>query len=440
MKEQPSLRYAWYVLGILLLAYISSFIDRQILALLVKPIKASFGISDTQMGLLMGLSFALFYTVLGIPIGVMADRMSRKKIIGWGIAIWSLMTALCGVAGSFSMLFLARVGVGIGEAALSPAAYSMISDYFPKKKLGTALGIYNMGVFLGSGLSILIGAAIRSMVGQENIHLPFVGEIFSWQVVFFYIGLPGFLIVLLLQTIKEPKRKELDSGKESANKASFSEIIAYFKANKSTFLSLNFGMAFMSFASFAGTYWIPTFLNRVHGWTDTKAGVTFGVLVSVFSTLGVVLGGRYADHLLKKGIATARMRTSFMGMSVAVISTAGLLFANPDITLVFIALFCFASSFSYGSATAAIQEIVPNNMRAIFSAFFLFVVNLIGLGLGPLSVGFFNDTVFADPQKINYSIFIAQFGGCIISSLLLYIGLSPFAKSTSYLKKHLADA
>ncbi|RYU94492.1 spinster family MFS transporter [Emticicia agri] len=437
MKEQSSLRYAWYVLGILLLAYISSFIDRQILALLVKPIKESFGISDTQMGLLMGLSFALFYTFLGIPIGIMADRMSRKKIIGWGIAIWSLMTALCGLADSYSMLFLARVGVGIGEAALSPAAYSMISDYFPKRKLATAMSIYNLGVYLGSGLSILIGAAISSIIGKENIQLPFFGEIFSWQVIFFYIGLPGLLIVLLLQTVKEPKRKELDSGKESAAKASISEIITYFKGNKKTFLSLNFGIAFMSLASYAGMYWVPTFLERIHGWESQKAGLTFGVIVSVFATLGVLTGGRYADYLSKKGVVNAKMQAAFIGMFISILCTFGPLLANPNISLIFIALFCFFAAFPYGSATAAIQEVTPNNMRAIFSAFFLFVVNIIGLGLGPLTVGVLNDVVFHDSLKIHQSIFITQFTGCIISATLLFVGLKPFSRSVGYLKRHL---
>ncbi len=211
METKPSLRYAWYVVGVLLLAYISSFIDRQIISLLVKPIKISFGITDTQMGILMGLSFAVLYTLVGIPIGLMADRMNRKRIIGWGIMIWSLMTVFCGLAGSYSLFFLARVGVGIGEAALSPAAYSIISDYFPKKKLATALSVYNMGVYLGSGLSILIGAALKTMIGKENIVLPFFGEIFSWQVIFFYIGLPGILLFKLSKNLSElnliPRRK-----------------------------------------------------------------------------------------------------------------------------------------------------------------------------------------------------------------------------------------
>lgn len=438
METKPSLRYAWYVVGVLLLAYISSFIDRQILSLLVKPIKASFDITDTQMGILMGLSFAVLYTLVGIPIGLMADRMNRKKIIGWGIMIWSIMTVFCGMAGSYSLFFLARVGVGIGEAALSPAAYSIISDYFPKKKLATALSVYNMGIYLGSGLSILIGAALKSMIGKENIVLPFVGEIFSWQMIFFYIGLPGILIVLLVQTIKEPKRIEFDTLKEITEISNFREIITYFKANPKTFLYLNFSMAFMSFATYAGVYWVPTMLGRVHGWADTKAGVTFGLLITIFSTLGVISGGKYADYLTKKGVVQAKMLSGLRGMLAALCCTFGLIIPDINIGIYFIAGYCFFSSFPFGSATAAIQEIVPNKMRAIFSAFFLFVVNIIGLGFGPLTVGFLNDSVFNDPNKIHYSIFITQFLGCILSALCLYLGLKPFVRSVDYLKKYLS--
>ncbi len=437
METKPSLRYAWYVVGVLLLAYISSFIDRQIISLLVKPIKASFGISDTQMGILMGLSFAVLYTLVGIPIGLMADRMNRKRIIGWGILIWSMMTVFCGLAGSYSLFFLARVGVGIGEAALSPAAYSIISDYFPKKKLATALSVYNMGIYLGSGLSILIGAALKTMIGKENVVVPFFGEIFSWQMIFFYIGFPGILLVLLLQTIKEPKRIEFDTVKEITETSSFKEILTYFKGNRSTFLFLNFSMAFMSFATYAGIYWIPTMLGRVHHWADTKAGVTFGLMITVFSTLGVIAGGRYADYLTKKGIVQAKMMAGFRGMAVAMLCTIGIIIPDINIGLVFVAGYCFFSSFPYGSATAAIQEIVPNKMRAIFSAFFLFVVNIVGLGFGPLTVGFLNDKVFGDPNMVHYSLFITQLFGSVLSVSCLYLGQKPFVNSVEYLRKYL---
>lgn len=438
METKPSLRYAWYVVGVLLLAYISSFIDRQILSLLVKPIIASFGITDTQMGILMGLSFAVLYTLVGIPIGLMADRMNRKRIISWGILVWSIMTVFCGIAGSYSLFFLARVGVGIGEAALSPAAYSIISDYFPKKKLATALSVYNMGIYLGSGLSILIGATLRTMIGKENVVLPLIGKVFSWQMIFFYIGLPGILLVFLVQTIKEPKRVEFESVKKTAEISSFKEIMAYFKDNSRTFMYLNFSMAFMSLATYAGVYWIPTMLNRVHGWADTKAGVTFGLLITVFSTLGVITGGRYADYLTKKGIVQAKMLSGFRGMIAAICCTVGLIISDINVGIYFIAGYCFFSSFPFGSATAAIQEIAPNKMRAIFSAFFLFVVNIIGLGFGPLIVGFLNDSIFKDPNQIHYSIFIAQVIGCSLSALCLYLGLKPFIKSVDYLKKYLA--
>jgi MFS family permease len=240
--------------------------------------------------------------------------------------------------------------------------------------------------------------------------------------------------------VKEPKRKELDSNKESASKATVKEIMAYFKANKKTFLSLNFGIAFMSLASYAGMYWVPAFLSRVHGWEDQRAGLTFGIIVSIFATLGVLTGGRYADYLSKKGVLNGKMKAACIGMSVAVLCTIGVLLPDPNIALVFVALFCFFAAFPYGSATAAIQEIAPNNMRAIFSAFFLFVVNIIGLGLGPLSVGVLNDLVFHDPLKIHQSIFITQFTGSLISAALLYIGLKPFTKSVAYLKLHLTQA
>ena len=191
-QQQPSLKYAWYVVFILMLANISSFIDRQILALLVAPIKRDLHLSDTEISLLMGLSFALFYTVFGILIGHFADKYNRRNIIIAGVAVWSVMTALCGGIQNYTQFFLARVGVGVGEATLAPSAYSMITDYFPKNKLSTALSTYSMGVFLGMGLAILIGASlIGGLPTSGTVHIPIFGDIFHWQKLFIYIGLPN---------------------------------------------------------------------------------------------------------------------------------------------------------------------------------------------------------------------------------------------------------
>ncbi|MBB3838388.1 MFS family permease [Runella defluvii] len=432
MNSTPNLRYAWYVVAVLMLAYISSFIDRQVLTLLVKPLKRDFNVTDTQVGLLIGFSFAIFYTFLGIPIGRMADRKNRKRIIVWGITIWSIMTALCGVTGSYNQLFIARVGVGIGEAALSPAAYSLITDLFPRQKLGTALGIYNIGVYLGSGLSILLVALILKLVSVEGTwSIPFFGDIYPWQSVFFIVGIPGLLIVALIAfTIKEPER-------QNASKAAVStqEVKRYFAANRQAILCLFFGIAFMAFGSYATTSWTPTLLVRHYGLTEAQAGLLLGSIVTVFSTGGVIVGGRYSDRLTQQGKADAKMRVGFIGMSIGLfLALIVLVFftltpAPIQGFVVLLALCCFATSMPYGAATAAVQEMIPAPMRATFSALFLFVVNLLGLGGGPLMVGLLNDKLFHDPNQVHLSFAITLVMATGFSCFLLYTGLKPFVQS-----------
>ena len=190
--SQPSLKYAWYVVIILMVCYTLSFIDRQILSLLVKPIQQDLGINDTEMGLLQGAAFGIFYTLLGLPMGWLADRISRRNLIAVGIFFWSLMTALCAVARSFGSLFFARMGVGVGEATLAPSAFSMISDYFPRERLGTALSVYSAGIFIGAGLALIVGGTVVSAVSNiPAITMPVLGTIASWRLTFLIVGLPG---------------------------------------------------------------------------------------------------------------------------------------------------------------------------------------------------------------------------------------------------------
>ncbi len=439
----PNLRYPWYVVSVLMLAYISSFIDRQVLALLVEPIKRDFGISDTQVGLLIGFSFAIFYTFLGLPIGWLADRRNRKMIIVVGITVWSLMTALCGLANTYWVLFFLRMGVGVGEAALSPSAYSIITDYFPKNRLGSALGAYNMGVYLGSGLSIFLVALIIKLVSVGGMwDLPLVGLVRPWQTVFFMVGLPGLLIVALIAaTVQEPVRK--GAGHVVANGT---QIRQYFKENRTAILSLNVGIALMATASYGATSWTTSSLVRLYGMTPSQAGVIFGGLVTVFSTLGVITGGRYADYLSHKQIVDAKMRVPFQGMTLAAMCALVMLLSlwlmgKPPIEWIYvlIALFCFTSSLPYGAATAALQEIIPANMRGTFSAFYLFVINLIGLGGGPLLVGLINDKVFGTPHTIMLSMSISLLICSILSAIVLYRGLKPFALTAQTLEKKILD-
>ena len=268
MKEKAP----WLALFILTLANISSFIDRQILSLLVKPIKRDMHLSDTEVSLLMGLSFAIFYTLFGIIIGRLADRRNRRNIIIIGITIWSGMTALCAGVGSFFQFFMARLGVGVGEATLAPSAYSMIADMFPKKKLATALSLYSMGIFLGSGIAMLIGSGIvANMPVEGKAIVPFFGEIFHWQKIFLYVGFPGLVIALLLFFVPEPSRKNALEKDGITQKLTLFEALKIVFKHKRAYLFICFATAFGALVNYGTNAWIPTFISRTYGWEVPKS-------------------------------------------------------------------------------------------------------------------------------------------------------------------------
>jgi MFS family permease len=425
MESQTSLRKSWYVVGILTLAYVSSFIDRQILSLLVEPIKRDLQVSDTQISLLMGLSFGIFYTLLGIPIARLADLQSRKHIIAWGIGLWSIMTAVCGMVGNFSQLFFARMGVGVGEAALSPAAYSMIADLFPKNKLAMANSVYNMGIFIGSGLAFLIGGLVVNLVKvHEMWHIPLVGEVFPWQMVFFFVGLPGILIVFLISRIKEPIRQGVEG-----DKASFVQTWAFILKNAKTYININLGLGFLTLVNYANAAWIPSFFVRTYGWTPSKAGAIFGVSVVVFSTLGLWFGGKLADNLTQRGYKDGRVRACVYLIG-AFFATCWIFPLMPTGEWAAISLIPvgFFSSSPLGAGTAAIAEVTPNRMRAMASALYLFIVNILGLVFGPLSVALLTDKYFHDTTMIRYSILIVMVTGTFLGLIFMYLSLKPYRK------------
>ena len=379
---QPNLRYAWYVIFVLMLANISSFLDRQILSLLVAPIKRDLHLSDTEMSLLMGFSFALFYTIFGIFIGHFADKFNRRNIIIAGISTWSLMTALCGGIHTYTQFFLARIGVGVGEATLGPSAYSIIADYFPKSKLARAMSTYSMGIFIGSGLAILIGAGLISTLPTSGtINVPIFGDIFPWQMLFIYIGLPGILIALLLLTVKEPIRR--DGQDIVTTKPTLQESFAIIRAKSKAFFLLNTATAFTAFVSYGSSAWIPTYFNRTFGWQMKEVGFKFGLIMTIFSTLGVLAGGWLADNYSKKGVIDGKIRVGLISGVVLFLSAFNFLLSDPNLVLLSLAIPIFFISFPYGASVAAVQEIMPNKARALAGSIFLFFVNIIGMGCGP---------------------------------------------------------
>ncbi|MEL7030028.1 MAG: MFS transporter, partial [Pseudomonadota bacterium] len=262
-----SLRHAWYVVFVCMVAYVFSFIDRQILALLIGPIRADLNITDTQFSLLQGFAFSLFYAIMGVPIARMSDRHSRPLIIAVGIALWSAATAASGLAKSFMQLFIARMTVGFGEAALSPATYSMIRDLFPQAQLGRALGVYSVGSFIGAGLAFLIGGQVIALVSQMDVvSLPMLGEIRPWQLVFFVVGLPGLAVALLVYlTIEDPPRKGLRRAADgSVEEVKFTAVLAFIREHWRTFFFHFAGFSFSATIFFALLSWAPAYYMRVH--------------------------------------------------------------------------------------------------------------------------------------------------------------------------------
>lgn len=431
-EPYPKLGYAWYVVGVLTLVYVFSFIDRQILSLLVRPIKRDLGISDTQMSLLMGFSFAVFYTFFGIPLGRLADSRSRRTIIAIGFAAWSLFTAGCGLAKNFSQMLLLRMGVGVGEAALSPAAYSLITDSFPKRRLATAISVYSMGIYLGSGLALILGAAVAGFAGEKEVwNLPLVGDTRPWQVIFFVVGLPGVLLALLMYTVREPKRRGVRTDKALPP---LSEVVAYLWANRKTVLCHNVGFALISFSNYGSTSWVPTFFIRTHGWSAADAGYIYGSIVTIAGTLGIVVGGRLADWMTQKGYRDSSMRVGLLVTLAWLPTSVYTLVPDGRVAAFLLIPAIFLTSAPFGVAAAAIQQVMPNPMRGQASAIYLFVVNLIGLGLGPTAVALITDKVFADENAIRYSLFIVSLAAHAMAALLLWAGLGPYRQSLDRLK------
>lgn len=428
----PAPRYAWYVIAILTLANVSAFIDRQVLGLLVGPMRRDLGISDTQMGILYGLAFALFYTLLGIPLGRLADRGSRRLIIGLGIAAWSVMTVLCGMARTYNELLVARFGVAIGEAALAAPALSLIADYFAPSRRATALSVYSLGIYLGAGLANLVGGAVLARLDETTTLVwPIVGEIRPWQSVFVIVGLPGLLVAVLMATVREPRRRETGQPTDAAS-FRIADVLRHLAANRRTFVCHNLGYAVFALVNFATAAWLPTNLIRTYGWTASKAGLTLGALTATVGVLGVVVGGRVADGMLARGQTDAKLRVGVIA-AIGNLACGAAYTLAPTATLSVAALvpYNFFASFAFGAAVAAIQEITPNRMRAQVGALFVSTMTLIGLGLGPSIVGVLTDRVFGNDADVRYSLLAVTVAGLALAAGLLGAGLAPYRRSVA---------
>ena len=419
-------RYAWYVVGVLTLANISGWIDRQILNLLAPAIRRDLGLSMTEMGFLIGLPFAIFFTVMGIPIARMADSGNRRNIIAAGIALWSVMTALCGVAGSYSRLLLARIGVGVGEAALQAPGTSLITDYFPREKLGTAMGVYSMAIYIGAGFAYLVGGWVIGLVSTEQTWTwPLIGSIRPWQSVFLAVGLPGLLIALLMLTVREPQRQQKDR-----TAVPLSTLFRYVKENLRTFLCLTLGYALSATVNLAIAAWLATFLTETHGWSASRAGIVMGLLTMTVGTIGVVTGGRVADAFVRSGRADGALRVGVIGAIGMLVSATAYPFApTATAAVVWLVFVNFFAAFPWGAASAAVAQIVPPSMRAQGVALYLFVQTPIAVALGTISVAMVTDYVFHDDSAIRYSLAIVNVVGMTGAIAFFVAGLPAYRRT-----------
>ena len=427
----PNRVYAWYVVCVLMLAYTNSFIDRQILSLLVEPIRADLGISDTQVSLLAGFAFAIFYTVMGLPLARLADQAHRTNIIRAGIATWSAMTALCGAAQNFWQLFLARVGVGVGEATLSPAAFSMISDYFPKHRLARAISVYSMGVYLGAGLALMIGGLVIKLVSAAPpVELPVVGTVHAWQLTFFYVGLLGLPILLLMLSVREPLRRSQAAAVHSSHGASLQDLRVFLRGNAATIAWHFTAFALIGIGIVAYLVWTPTLFIRTFGWDAPRIGFVYGGVTLVFGTAGVYTGGFVADWLQRRGHEDAILRATLYGGAVALpFAVVTPLLPTETAAVIGLAITTFLLAYPQGLPAAALQVIAPNRLRAQMTALYFLVGNLAALGFGPTLVALVTDYGFGDPQKLRYSMSVVCAVVIPLGLVAVYLSLKPYRQS-----------
>jgi len=425
-NDWPRPAVAWYAVAILVVAFVFSYIDRIIIALLVEPLKSDLGMSDTQLGFLQGFAFAIFYALVGLPIGRWADRRSRRAIIGIGILLWSIMTAACGLARNFWQLFLARVGVGVGEAALSPAAYSMIADYFPPQKLGRAVGVYQSGAFFGAGIAFLVGGLVLQLVsGSEAMSVPLIGVIRPWQMVFFLVGVPGVLVALLMWTVREPVRRGALASQ--AGGIPLREVFGHAWRNRSVFLMHFCGFALLAVPITTIVTWAPTFFIRSLGFAPPDAARTLGWILLLLSPTGVYLGGWLADRLHQRGHTDGALRVGMLAalllLPLSYLSTTT---DDPQLAVLLFCPFILSASLAMAVAPMALQIVTPNQMRAQISATWMLVLNLVTAGVGPTAVGLITDYVFVDTQAIGQSIALVNCVSVPVAALCLWRGLRPF--------------
>lgn len=431
--------YAWYVVGVLTLAYAVGFIDRQILNLLVEPIKLDMTLSDTQISLLQGFAFTVAYVMMGPFFGRWIDIGNRRNILFVGVALWSLFTVLCGLSRDYWQLFGARMGVGGAEACLLPAAWSILSDYFGKQKLPRAMSVLLMGPYLGGGLALIFGGLVLGAVAATGTTaLPLFGALAPWQIAFVAVGVPGFAVALLMLSIREPARDgtagAAPAAKADARTFTLREIAAFLWGKRAFYGAFYGGMSLHVIVLYALPAWAPAFLVRRFDTTPAAVGIEYGTLVLIVGSLGV-LAGPYAGRLLERRFADAPFRTPALAALGVVPFALALPFCESYWTaMAVLAGATFFYSLPMAMAASALQIVTPNRMRGLISSLYVFTVSVIGLGLAPTVIAAITDFVFGDPSMVGWSLAVVCSSAGLVASILMFRGLQAFRTAVAELQ------
>lgn len=443
------LGYAYYVAFVLLFAYALSFVDRQILGLLVQPIKQDLHLADWEFSILHGFAFAIFYTFVGIFLGRVADLWNRRNLIIIGMLVWVLATGASGYATGFAALFICRMLVGVGEAALSPSAYSLLADYFPPERRARAMSIYTSGVYIGSATAFIVGGLVIQAASQAGeVAIPLLGTFKPWQAAFICVALPGIPALLLMATVREPLRRGIQAvtlgQREAAATAASHEPapnLGYLLKNIRAYAPLLLAPGITSMVTYGITAWLPATFIRQWGWTPGEIGPAYGLIILTFGIGGMFISGFLADHLTSRGKLVGSIVISLV--ATAVLIATGLLLAftdSPTVALVAVALTTFFLGMPVALAAPILQAITPNRLRGQVTSLYLLMISLIGLGCGPFLVAFFTNFVFHDEQKVGLSLGLVSALAAALSVVCLACAINPYRKLVSQVQAAGKDA
>jgi MFS family permease len=418
------LTYAGYVTLVLLFAYTVSFIDRQVIALLVQPIKRDLGLSDAAFSMIQGFAFAIFYTGVGVFLGRIADHGNRRNLILAGVFVWVLATASGGLANSFTGLFLARIFVGAGEAALSPAAYSMLADYFPPERRGRAVGLYSSGVYIGSALAFIIGGLVIAATSQDSVvALPLLGGVRPWQAAFVLVALPGLLVLALMLTVREPPRRVDRAAAESTPVADLSHVVRHLRVYAPIFI----GCAVIAMITFGLTAWLPAAFIRRWGWSPGQIGPAYGAIILTCGIGGMLASGWLADMMVARGRRDAPLTLALAGTLVLIASSVAFAAApGPGWALAAVAVTTFFLGLPVALGPVALQAATPGRLHGRVISIYLLLINLIGLGLGPFLVAAGTDFLFADELKVGVSLGLVSALAAVVGAGCLAVAARPY--------------